>query len=563
MLRPPGAATLVAAFVLAVRPLTAQCPDGSAPRCTRAVAPRGSPIDARPSLTVKYLENASPDSSDVALADGITEEVITRLSQISGLCVTSRYAAIRYRGRHLLDPRRAGRELGVRYVLQGTLRHNADWRVQVAMTEVATGFNAWAQSYDQPLRGVFAMQDSVAVQVAEAVRGRLTRQERSRLAPAPATNPAAYQAYLRGRIAFRARNGAAAAEGFEQYRRAVALDSGFGPAYAGLAQAYSQARLQGWEIPGTPQDSLDQLGLRAAAPAVARDSTSSEAWLAMAMAERFLDARRALDYYQRAVRLDSSSVEALQQLGGALSAFDMLDSALAVERSATARDPFYAASYNFAAAGLNSAGRPLEALTSAAQGIAVDSTFGLLERQRADAYLQIGRSKEARAAAEKAISLGQARAPMRALIAIADFQQGDTVAAVRELESAAQVLRDRMPGSASGFSFLLAFPIAGAYAQLGQSDSAIAWLQRIAPGQRRFFSGSYLSHHLDLEPPALRSALPGATRGVATVRRNCGRLEVGWLSAQCPDGSPAALSWGWSEQVLLWNEAELESRGAA
>ena len=476
--------------------LSAQCPDGSAPPCAHAVAPRGPPIDARPSLTVLYLENASPDSSDVALADGITEEVITRLSQVSGLRVASRYAALRYRGRHPLDPRLAGRELGVRFVLQGTLRRSADRvRVQVAVTEVATGFNAWAQSYDQPLRDVFVMQDSVAVQVAEAVRGRLTRRERSRLAPAPATNPAAYQAYLRGRIVFRARNGLSAAEGIDQYRRAIALDSGFGRAYAGLAQAYSQARLQGWEIPGTPQDSLDQLGRRAAAHALAQDSTSSEAWLAMAAAERFLDAPRALDYYQRAVRLDSSNVEALQQLGGALTALGMLDSALAVERSATVRDPFYAASYYFAASGLNSAGRPLEALTWAAQGIAVDSTFGVLERQRADAYLQLGRSNEARAAAERAISFGQTPAPMRAFIAIADIRQGDTVAGLRELESAAQVLRDRLPGSASGLSFLLTFPIAGAYAQLGQADSAIVWLQRIAPGQRRFFGGSYLSHH--------------------------------------------------------------------
>ena len=216
--------------------------------------------------------------------------------------------------------------------------------MHVAVTEVATGFNAWAQSYDQPLRDVFAMQDSVAVQVAEAVRGRLTPQERSGLAPTPTANPVAYQAYLRGRIAFWVCTAAAAAEAILQYRRAIALDSGFGRAYAGLAQAYAQARLQGWEIPGTPQDSLDPLGLRAAAHALARDLTSSDAWLAMAMAERLLDVRRALDDCLRAVRLDSNNVEALHQLSLVLSAIDLSDSALAVERLATARDPFYVGS---------------------------------------------------------------------------------------------------------------------------------------------------------------------------------------------------------------------------
>ena len=83
--------------------LAAQCPDGSPPPCARPASPR-SAGDPMPSLTVLYLENASPDTGDVTLADGITEEVITRLSQVPGVRVTSRYAALRYRGRRMLDP---------------------------------------------------------------------------------------------------------------------------------------------------------------------------------------------------------------------------------------------------------------------------------------------------------------------------------------------------------------------------------------------------------------------------------------------------------------------------
>ena len=98
-----------------------QCPDGSPPPCARAT-PRPAPTDRTPSLTVLYLENASPDTQDVALADGITEELIARLSQVTGLKVTGRYGALRYRGQRNLDPRLVGREMGVRYVLQGTLR---------------------------------------------------------------------------------------------------------------------------------------------------------------------------------------------------------------------------------------------------------------------------------------------------------------------------------------------------------------------------------------------------------------------------------------------------------
>src|SRR5438034_996228 len=111
-----------------------------------------------------------------------------RFSGRAGLRVTSRYAALRFRARGPVDPQRVGRDLGVRYVLQGSLRHIGDRvRVAVEVTEAATGYNAWAQTYDQSLRDVFAVQDSVAVRVAEAVRGRPTRAERARWAAAPPT----------------------------------------------------------------------------------------------------------------------------------------------------------------------------------------------------------------------------------------------------------------------------------------------------------------------------------------------------------------------------------------
>ena len=84
---------------------------------------------------------------------------------------------------------------------------------------------------------------------------------------------------------------------------------------------------------------------------------------------------------------------------------------------------------------------------------------------------------------------------MRALVAIADLQEGDTASGLQALQSAADMLRDRLAGSASGLSFLLAIPIAGAFSQFGQPDSAIAWLQRIGPGQRRFFGRYHLARH--------------------------------------------------------------------
>jgi TolB-like protein len=165
--------------------LAAQCPDGSPPPCRLpSTSSQLQIVERVPSLSVLYLANLSQDTTDAALADGITEELIARLSQIDGLRVTSLYAALRYRGRGAIDPKTVGRELGVRYVLHGTLRRaGAHIRVAVEVTEATTGYNLWAQTYDQGISDVFAMQDSVTIQVAAALRGRLTGPERKRLTP--------------------------------------------------------------------------------------------------------------------------------------------------------------------------------------------------------------------------------------------------------------------------------------------------------------------------------------------------------------------------------------------
>ena len=150
--------------------LHAQCPDGAPPPCARPkpTSSHAAPVERTPSLTVLYLVTGPGDTADVALAEGITEELITRLSDVTGLRITSRYAALRFRARGPADPQRVGRELGVRYVLQGTLRHAGERvRVAVEVTEAATGYNVWAHTYDQSVRDVFAVQDSVAVRVVE------------------------------------------------------------------------------------------------------------------------------------------------------------------------------------------------------------------------------------------------------------------------------------------------------------------------------------------------------------------------------------------------------------
>lgn len=479
-----------------------QCPDGSPPPCRiRLAGPRAAAGERTPSLSVLYLENVSPDTADAALADGITEELIIRLSQIDGLRVTSRYGALRYRGRRALDPRHVGRELGVRYILQGTLRRAGERvRVSIEITDATRGHNVWAAIFDRPLRDVFALQDSVAIQVAEAVRGRLTRQERARLASAPTTDAEAYQAYLRGRAVIRDRTAHAAALALAEYRRATGRDSGFALGYAGLAHVYALAATWGWDLPGIPPDSLDTMAIRAAARALVLDPSSAESWLAATMAERAVSPERSLEHNRRAVALDSTNIEALHQLAWSFYGVEQLDSAIAIEQRATARDPFYAYPYAGLVWFLDAAGRPLEALAWGAQGLAIDSTHAPLHDYLADVNLHLRRPRNARLAAEQALSLGASPTRVRLKLALAQLGQGDTAAARTELEAVAQLFRAKLAHARGGLSYWEAGYLAGAYAQLGQSDSAIAWIQRLSPSQRRFHGRPLLKRHWSWQP---------------------------------------------------------------
>ncbi|MBI1967266.1 MAG: hypothetical protein HYS40_04700, partial [Gemmatimonadetes bacterium] len=303
---------LLLAILVPGASLLAQCPDGSPPPCSSSRARPPHPH----SVAMLYLDNLSRDTADAAIADGLTEEIIARLSQVSGLRVASRYASLSFRGRRATDPRLVGRELGVRYVLDGTLRRSGQGlRVVLLITDATGGFNVWGKTYERRLDEIFTVQDSVAIQVAEAVLGRLRTGERARLTPAagPASGEA-YQAYLRGRVAIRGRTAAAATTAVAQYRQAIALDPRFARAWAGLAHALSLARDWGWRIETVSSDSIQPLASLAATQALALDSVSAESWLAAAMAVRAADVRQALVFHRRAVGRDSGSVEALHQL---------------------------------------------------------------------------------------------------------------------------------------------------------------------------------------------------------------------------------------------------------
>lgn len=511
--REGGRAVLLLCLLTAIPAyrLIAQCPDGTPPPCAR---PATRPLRAN-GVAVRYLESLSRDTLDRDLAEGLTEEIIARLSQVPGLQVASRYATVRYRGRRTTEPAQVGRELGVRYVIDGTLRRiPAGVRIVLTMADASGGFNVWGQTFERSLEDVSSVQDTIAFHVTRAVRGPdATPTPLAARSRAPATNPDAYQAYLQGGVAIRARTAAAAGRSIAAYRRSIDHDSSFAPAWAGLAHVLALVRDWGWIVPGVAHDSVQTLAARAAARARSLDSNASGSWLAAAMVERLNDADRALAWHHRAVHLDSSNVEARHQLAWGLTNAGKLDSAIAIEREALRLDPYYAYAYAGLAQLYMTTGRPQDALTWVEQGLAVDSTLLALNWQLADAQLALGHTREARAAADRVRPMVGAvvYSVLRALIAV---REGDTTG----VRAALPALRDsvhNVGGPTGGLAFTLTMTLSGLSAQVGDAAGAIEEGRRLIAWPRRYYRIGF-SRHWYWEPiradPRFQAFVAGLAR---------------------------------------------------
>jgi len=205
----------------------------------RAAAAQGtSSVAATPaapaekSVAVLYFENLSGVKEDEYFRDGMTEDIITELGKISRLRVFPRSEVLRYREKPATAPQ-VGEELGAAYVLEGSIRRAGNrLRVTTQLVESGTRHSIWTERYDRQVEDVFAIQDEIARNIAQALRITLSPQEEKIIARKPTDNPQAYDFYLRGRSYTRQQNVEFALQMFEQ---AVKLDPNFALAHAGLA----------------------------------------------------------------------------------------------------------------------------------------------------------------------------------------------------------------------------------------------------------------------------------------------------------------------------------------
>jgi len=214
-------------------------PDGKtgSPQQLRVVE---SPSVAAASIAVLPFTNMSGDPEQEYFSDGISEDIITDLSKIAGLTVIARNSSFTYKGRSV-DVRDVGRELGVRSVLEGSIRR-AGKRVRITaqLVDASSGGHLWADRYDRDLTDIFAVQDDVTHRIVDALKVTLSPAERARLADNEPSNIDAYDCFLRGRemMLGREKNRATFEEAVQFFKKALELDPGYSQAYACLGFAY-------------------------------------------------------------------------------------------------------------------------------------------------------------------------------------------------------------------------------------------------------------------------------------------------------------------------------------
>jgi TolB-like protein/Flp pilus assembly protein TadD len=202
------------------------------------------PTTDKPSIAVLAFSNMSGDPEQEYFSDGIAEDIITSLSKLPELHVIARNSCFTYKGKPV-DVKRVGRELGVRNVLEGSVRKSGN-RVRVSgqLIDAESGAHLWAERYDRELVDIFAVQDDITAQIVSALRVKLMGADRPR-SRVETENPEAYDCVLRGREQYRlySREGNDAARRF--YERAILLDPNYAAAHAGLAETWLHARLNG------------------------------------------------------------------------------------------------------------------------------------------------------------------------------------------------------------------------------------------------------------------------------------------------------------------------------
>ncbi len=280
----------------------------------RRPLPEAVPPPARVMMAVLPFENLTGDPQQEYFSDGLTDGIISQIGRVAPerLAVIARTSVSRYKG-GVKSVKEIGRELGVVYLLESSVKRGGNRvRVDARLIKVADETQVWGDSYDREVKDVLALQSDIARAIAGGIRLKLNPDEPANRAKARTLNPAAYDAYLRGRFLWEKKDAADYPKALKYFEQAIRLDPGYAAAYAGLADVYAMMGLNGNSRAPEVADKAKQAALRA----LALDDRLSDAHstLAHVLVMYHLDWKGGAEHFRRALELDPNNAEAHRQL---------------------------------------------------------------------------------------------------------------------------------------------------------------------------------------------------------------------------------------------------------
>ncbi|MBI3798575.1 MAG: tetratricopeptide repeat protein, partial [Deltaproteobacteria bacterium] len=357
----------------------------------------------KPSIVVLPFVNISNDPEQEYFSDGLTEDLTTDLSKISSLFVIARNSAFTYKGK-AANVEEVGRELGVRYVLEGSIRRvNDKVRITAQLVDASTGYHLWSERYDRDLKDIFALQDEIRQKIVTALKVNLTKEEQARLKRAPTGNLEAYDYYLRGVAYYWRFTQETNVQARQMFEKAIELDPQYAAAYAFLGLTYNAEWAFLWSQ--NPQ-TLEQ-----AFALVQKANTLDDS---LPVAHRMLgwvyvwkkQYELAIAEGERAIALDPNDADSYWQLAQILNLSGQPETTIKLVEKAMRLNPHAPFAY-FASLGWAYAvtGRYEEAIGPLKRSLALNPNFLVPHLALAAVYSELDREGEARAEAAEVLRL--------------------------------------------------------------------------------------------------------------------------------------------------------------
>ena len=419
------------------------------------------------SIAVLPFDNLSEDKENAYFAEGVQDEILTRLAKVADLKVISRTSTQKYKSAPD-NLREIARQLGVANILEGSVQKASDQvRVNVQLINAMNDAHLWADTYDRKVTDIFAAESDISKTIADTLQAKLTGSELQAMAKVPTANTEAYELYLKGRFFWNKRTGADLKRAIDYFNQAIAKDPNYALAYAGLADSYT---LLSVFSAASPQDSIPQ-ARAAAKKALELDNTLAEAH---ASSGRILsgydyDFERAIAEFERAIQLNPNYATSYHWISnGPLTARGEFDRAITEGKRAVELDPlsmidnadlgqiyFYARRYD-------------EAISQVGKAIEIDPHSYLAHYYLGQIYQLQGHLTEAIAEYQKAVELDDDPQALAFL--------GQAQARIGQHDKAQKIL-SRMTEEAKS-RYVSAYSFALMFIALGDKERAIDALER-------------------------------------------------------------------------------------